>query len=540
MRPVAEAGATKKSNVRLICDIRRRPSPARQSPSRSGSLRQLLNATGQQVKDEMKKAAMEAPVYIGCSHDGSSGDADDQTLILAPSFEKKTFPSERYMQTITEENETYTVEETRTYSITFHSNSLCSCSNSQQKEMPGFLNPARLESRIVEFDEYLEKDDSIPDSYRARLWGIRNTFDSFRARRVRRDVRDSWRLVDLDLEVQVAYHAQTNIKAFTHLLLHVNATSDIKARVRRYLYYSEAAAKTRQDRNNHQVLAILKTAAADVDKKLLSHPPEPFVVPTIENNAILRRDIREVQSFLKDIFLLRYGPQPNWLSRLETKNLQPLGSYIRWKNTQDEEVAISLSNTLGLHPVELDHVLQARLDSLLWYTDVDTEYVKDRLCDLDNIWHWVYEHNPLADNAEWTKLAGQFYDDRMQFDKIFPGEISYINPKEGIYRSNTKARVKSGMIFLHGHYFAKLKSPKDFKLSGSAQAINRRFIKGEVKRLKAIKEEEERQSGNKQRSKAFSSWLAESRPMVKLKKWTSRARGSLKSRTQSKTYKEMQ
>ncbi|KAL8799546.1 MAG: hypothetical protein Q9182_005821 [Xanthomendoza sp. 2 TL-2023] len=520
--------ATKKSTVKPRCDIWRRPSPVSDSPSRFGPFRQRLSAKGQQVKDEMKKAAMEAPAFMGCNDDDSSDDAHDET-VMAPSYEKKTFSSERRMRTITEENETCTIEKTRTYRVTIRSNRLCSRSISHHKEMPGTLNRAHLDARIVDFDEYLEKEDCIPDCFRARLWTTRNAFDSFRADGVKRDINESWHLLDLDLEVQVAHHAQANINNFTHLLLHVNATSHIKARVRRYLHYSESAAEPREDRNNNQVLAILKTAAADIERKMLSHPPEPFAVASMENNPVLRRDVDELQSFLKDILLMRYEHHSRWHCRLEAKNLQALGTYLRWKNTQDEEAAVSLANTLGLHPVELNHVLQTRLENLLWHTDVDPEYVKDRLCDLDNIWRWVHEHNPLADNAQWSKLAGQFYDDRMQFNKIFPGEITYINPETGVHRSNTKGRVKSGMVILHGHYFAKLDSPNDFKLSGSAKEINRRFIKEEEKRLKAIKKEEERQPESKGRPK----------PLVKLKKWVSKAKDSLECRTLKKICKEM-
>ncbi|KAI4233123.1 MAG: hypothetical protein L6R40_007188 [Gallowayella cf. fulva] len=503
--PVAQDHPVRESSTNPDNDINRRASLEIQCPARSPSLRSSLSARGRQVKDEIEKKTLEALAHIdGRNDDNDPSNKDHHTRELLYTFTKNTLRQERLTATVTEKSEScpHIFEERRTYSRSIRTNSVCSRTNSQRSGLSGFLNQARLGARIMEFDEYLERENLIPVCYRERLWRIRGWFDDFRAHRIQRDVLESCHLLDLDLEVQVAHLAHANVKNFSHLLVHVNVADDIKVRIRRYLRYSESMVETRHDPNNNQVLAILKTAAEDVRKQLISHPPEQSATLVTMNDPILRRDVSELRNFLKDIFLLRYDRTTPY--RLDVHNLKLLGEYIRWRPTKDKVVAASLAERLGLHPVELDRVLHDRLDSLLRHTDVDPEYIKARLCNLENIWHWAYAYNPLAHAAEWTKLAGHFHSDRMQFEKIFPGEMSDICPERRIYRSNTKARVKYGMISLHGHYFASIESPSVFKLSDTAKEMDRRFVKQEKRRLQAIRVEEERNGHGRRRSKTVS------------------------------------
>ncbi|KAL8732900.1 MAG: hypothetical protein Q9166_002501 [cf. Caloplaca sp. 2 TL-2023] len=540
MTPTYLASQTGGSSRSAHYEGKRSPSPRPSTPTRRAGFRRRLSARGQQVKDEMKKAALEAQAYVGCANGSDdSSDDDDGILTFTPSFTKNPLPLEPLMPTITEESRSYDIEVKRTYSITIRSNSVRSHTKAQSHELPGFLNQARLEARIVEFDDYLEKDDSVPGCFRERLWRIRGVFEDFRAYRIRRDVSGSLYLLDLDLEVQVAYIAQANIKEFTHLLLHAYVTEDIKPKIRRYLRYSESVVKPEPDRNNNQVLAILKTAAASVNRKLGNQPPAPSAPNSIIENSTLRRDVTELRIFLQTIFLLRYEHVPYARQdryaapSLNVKNLRPLGKFIKWKTSKNPDVAISLAKRLDLHPMELERVLQGRLDGLLWYMKeylgVEPEYVKARLCDSDNIWRWVNGHNVLAHNAQWAILAGQFHDDRTHFHRIFLGELRYKCPERGIHRSNEKARAHFGMIVLHGHYFARLESSTDYELSKNAKEIDRRFVQFEKRRRKVHKE---RQRTGRQRSNAVSVGLSQARAgFTRVKDWIKGATDSLKRKT---------
>ncbi|KAI4286184.1 MAG: hypothetical protein L6R38_000080 [Xanthoria sp. 2 TBL-2021] len=534
------------SSTRLNEEGIRNASPGAASRTRSPRIKGRLSTRGQQVKDEMKKKALEAQAYLSRGYDSdSSDDDDDDDLVrtVAPSFTKNTLPLKQLMPTIVEESESFSVEKQFTFSVTIRSNSVHTRTNVQSSRLPEIFDQAKLEVRIAEIDELLDNEAAVQICYRERLWKIREAFEDLKAHWSQKDIPELMNTLKYDLEVRVACLAQANVKQFTHLLLHGNVSEDMKVKLRRYLAYSETMTNPRLDDNTNLVLDYLEAAAASIESGLANNPPETAAAIAAVKHSRLKRDVAELEDFLQDILLLRYD-RNQYPPRLNVKNMKPLGQYIRWKSTRDEEVAASLAKKLGLHPIELDYVMQDRLDSLLEHSPVDPWYIQARLCDLDNIWNWVTEYNRLAHHRRWTKLAGQFCDDRAQFDLIFPDELRYIDPERGIFRSNTKARVHFGMSTLRSHYFAKLKSPNDYKLSAHAKSMDKRFIRGEQERLR----ERKGQQGQRRAlsSNGSSSQTEEDRPsfkpraLARLRRWAREGKDSLKTRSKNTSPKENQ
>ncbi|KAL8914917.1 MAG: hypothetical protein Q9171_000544 [Xanthocarpia ochracea] len=517
------------------------PSPAAEIPRRSIRLGRQLSTRGQQVKDEMKQRALEAQAHLYCEDDSDSSEDDTNVRTMAPSFTtKRLLPLKQVMPTITEEGQTYTVKDTRTIRVTIRSNSVHTRTNVQSGRLPELVNQTKLEARIAEIDHYLDEKDLVQPCYRERLWKIRAAFDDLRAHRIPRDTPESLNTLNLDLEVQVACLAQANVKRFTHLLLHANVGEDMKVQLRRYLAYSETLTNPRLDENTNLVLDWLKRAAASIDSGLENIRPETLLAAARTKELTLRRDVDELGSLLQDFLSLRYNRNQD-PPRLSTRNLKPLGQYIRLKVTRDKNVAISLAKKLGLHPIELDYAMQDRLDNLLRNSNVDSEYVEARLCDLNcSIWHWVNGYNPLAHKGQWTKLAGQFCEDRAQFHKIFPGDLIYIDPERGISRSNAKARVSLGMMTLHTYYFAKLQSSNVYKLSKTAKKMDKSFVKVEQKRLKEMETQQMQRRAPKPRSNAVFSGIQAARLSLepdmaaRLKKWVDEVKDGFKTRNKSK------
>ena len=410
-------------------------------------------------------------------------------------------------------------------------------------KFPEIFDQAKLERRIAEIDEYLDNEGTIQPCYGQRLWEIREAFDDLKAHWNQRDIHYSLNTLKFDLEVQVAYQAQANVKRFTHLLLHENVSENMKIKLRRFLSSSETVTNPRLGDNTNLVLDHLKAAAASIESGLTNDPLKTAAEIAAVKQSRLKRDVDELAKFLKDILLLRYD-RSQYLPQLNIKNMKLLGQYIRWKSTRDQEVVASLAKKLGLHPVELDHVMQERLDSLLQNSPVDPRYIQDRLCDLDDIWNWVTAYNQLAHYGRWAELAGQCCDDRAQSDRIFLGELKYVDPSGGIFRSNTKARVRLGMILLRSHYFAKLNGPDDYKISKLAKSMDKRSTRREKEAMREIKRVQEQLKALN--SNLLPSKTEKARPsykpraLARLTRWAEEAKGALKTRPRSTPPKERQ
>ncbi|KAL8718062.1 MAG: hypothetical protein Q9225_004770 [Loekoesia sp. 1 TL-2023] len=470
------------SGIEESC-IRRNDSVAEASSNRDGRKRSL-SARSLKLMKELKEKAIEAEEILASV---TSDDKENDASSAQPHYTKRTLSPERLMRTITEES--------RSYSISIRSNSVRSNTSNKRKPPPGFYNPIRLNARIADFDIYLEKEDAVHTSYRERLREIRGVFDDFRSYRIRRDVPGSMNLQNLDVEVQVACLAQRNVKEFTHLLLNTTLPNEIKSMLRYYLFSSEEAARPSRERDTSNVLQEMKDIASSIERTPKANSTEILTAAPKADELTLRRDVDEVRAYLRHIFCLRYQHVPfefrdSYRPRIDSINAKHFATYIRWQTTRDDTVASLLADDLGLHPVELDHVLQPRLENMLHKVGVDAEYVISRLMDLDNIWHWVYEYNQLAHNAQWAKLAGQFHDDREQFHKIFPGEMIHVDPERGIHESNPKALVYVEMIQIRGHFFAKIDSPTKYKLSKTAKGIDRRHRREQEMIKQEMKEEE--------------------------------------------------
>ncbi|KAI4147169.1 MAG: hypothetical protein L6R39_003210 [Caloplaca ligustica] len=227
----------------------------------------------------------------------------------------------------------------------------------------------------------------------------------------------------------------------------------------------------------------------------------PTLSPAISwtDGSTARSDVMAVRTYLQRIFLLRYehisaDSMGDYNPRVDVSHVRPFATYLKWQATRDHDLGLKLANSLGVHPVhpfELKYVFQSRLNRMLNDVSVDPEYVKRRLLDLDNIWSWVYGYNRMARYAQWPELARQLLEDEAQFHKIFPGPVIYADPDRGIHRSNTKARVRIGMMLLQSRYFKKIISPDDYRLSKTGKRLNRMFH-GEQKMIKMKEMEQER------------------------------------------------
>ncbi|KAL8733055.1 MAG: hypothetical protein Q9181_003726 [Wetmoreana brouardii] len=464
-------------------------------------LTRRLSQKSQKIIEEMRQ---QAEVAFATQTDVLSN--------ISPPYIRGTLP---LMRRITEES--------RGYSISIRSNSVRSHLSSQNNTLStsAFYDSARLDRRIADFDLFLERDNSVAACYHERLLEIRGVFDDFRTHRVRRDAPGSLNLRDLDLEVQVACWAYSNVKLFTRLLLDGDTADKYKRDLRDYLRYSEHSTNPKPFQDHHELLDKLKEMASSAQEQLESGSSQSSVAFQRRKSVILEKDVDATMNYLRQLLLLRYQhmaheSKDTYRPHVRFSRLKPLGMYARWKATEDYDVAFALAEYAGLHPVELDHVFQDRLRNLLDHIEVDAGYVRDRLMDLDNVWRWVYAYNRLANKAQWGELAGQLYDDREQFDAIYPGRCTYVCLEKGITQSNDKAKVFVGMVLLRGHFFSRIDSPDSYSLSRSAKQIDRRIRRAQEEfRLEREQEEQERLKRLKPRT------------VARLKDWAKRARGSL-------------
>lgn len=466
----------------------RDPTAAAGTSTRLPGAQRQLSTTGQQVENEMRQKVIEAQAFRSSGYNSDPSDENDLFRSVAPT--KRVLPIESPMPTITEESQSFTIDMDFTFRVTIRSSSVHTRTSVPKSTLPETIDQAKLEAKIAQLDEYLDTEAAVRICYRERLWKIREVFDDLRAHWDQRDIPTSLKTLSLDVEVQVAHQAHENVGRFTYLLLHANVSENTKGKLRRYLAHSETLTNPRLDNNTKIVLDHLKATATSVENMLANESPETAAAYAVVKESGRKRDADELQAYLQDMLLLRYD-RNEYPPRLNIKNLKPLGRYLRWKVTRDKDIATSLAKKLALHPVELDYVMQDRLDSLLLRSQVEPGYIQDRLSDLGNIWHWVNEYNPLAQIRQWATLASQFSADRAQFDRIFPGDLIFVDPARGILESNTKARVRLGMIRMHTYYFAKLKSPEDYKLSANAKSMDKQFAKVDQQRLWVRKVQQE-------------------------------------------------
>lgn len=496
---------------------KRRPAVApasRSGPSNSirrGGVNGALSAYSKNMLESMKQQAQDA---------GLINEADDEEN--APSrkpnhsFTKKALGQEQRMRSISEESRS-----SLSYTLSHRSRKFMrelGISWSVWKKQPSFYNIARVNATIAGYDAYLEDPESYHDCFRERLKHIRGVFDDYRSRGLPRGLGELWRLQQLDREVQVSRQAQENIKEFTRLLVEVEVDENIKRTLRVSLHYAEDAARPFPDRNSRVVLECLKGHATSAEKMLVDNPARLLRLAASEaDKARTKRDASNVRYYLQRLLQLRYE-HPTWEEDYNNwadgSRVEPLAKYLTWKATGDQEVRRKLAKDHGLHPVELDHVFHPRINRLLDEMVVDAEYVKARLLDLDNIWPWVSGYNLLAHNAEWAKLAGQFYDDQKQLNNIFPGPIVYPNPDKRIPSFNRKGRVHFGMLQIRGYYFAKIVDADNYILSKAGRRIDRGFHK----RQKMIRKEQ----------------IREERPrpstLTRVKDWVKRKRAAIRFR----------
>ncbi|KAL8881661.1 MAG: hypothetical protein Q9198_001174 [Flavoplaca austrocitrina] len=511
--------------------------------TRAPGLQRQLSTIGQQVETEIRQKPIEARAFIGSEYNSDSSDEDDVFRPMAHSFTKRVLPIEWLMPTIIEERQSSTIDMDITFRVTIRSNSIHARTNVQKSTLPETFDQAKLEARIAQLDEYLDTEAAVRTCYRERLWRIREAFKDLRAHWDQRDIPRSLKTLSLDLEVQVACQAHENVGRFTHLLLHANVSEDIKRKLRRYLAHSETLTDPRLDGNSNLVHDHLKAMATSIENMLATESPETTAASAVAKASGRKRDTDDLQAYLQHMLLLRYD-RNEYPPRLNIKNLKPLGKYLRWKATRDKDSAASLAKKLALHPVELEYVMQERLDSLLQRSQVEPGYIQARLRDLGNVWRWVNEYNSLARIRQWATLARQFSDDQAQFDRIFPGDLTFRDPGRGILESSTKARVRFGMIRMHTYYFAKLRSPDNYKLSANTKSMDKRFARVDQQRLRERKAQQEQQrllsSNGLSPQQEEGRRSSKSQPFTTLRSWAQNAKDCLKSQSKGTRPEENQ
>ncbi|KAL9013153.1 MAG: hypothetical protein Q9173_002127 [Seirophora scorigena] len=429
-------------------------------------------------------------------------------------FTKYVLHESRLLQTITEESRSSV-----SYILSVEGDGLRrdrSRLRSILRKLPSYYNPCRLDAKITELDRYLEGSDSVHTCFRERLWEIRDVFEAFRARRMGRDIPALGHLIELEREVQIAHHAQQNISEFSRLLLKENIEEHVKAAVRTGLYFAEDAATTAFDPSNREIFEELKGDLSTVEQLLRVNPPKPEPAASNPSEAVAYADAKAIQRYLEHVFALRYqhmGFSDQYRHRFDETGVRPFTAYLQWRIRRDHAAGLAIARSQGLHPIELEKVFQPRLDRVLERLEVDAEYVKARLLDLDSIWSWVNGYNRMAQDAQWSTLAGQFLDDRAAFKKIFPGPCVYCNPNLGVLESNTKGKIHLGIIQLQGRYFTRNVSPTDFKLSETAKRIDRRFSE-EQKRLRKERFQQERISFKPCRLTRLKEWIERQRNTI--------------------------
>ncbi|KAL8665092.1 MAG: hypothetical protein Q9202_002492 [Teloschistes flavicans] len=333
---------------------------------------------------------------------------------------------------------------------------------------------------------------------------------------------------DLDLASQVTLSAQSNVEWLTGVLLHGDIANSHKPTIRDYLRYAENAVNPGLDTDLRDILERLDDRSATVRRWLEDHPAKP-IPNMIKRHAsrILCKDIEFTTLYLQHLLLLRYQHSGNGSERIHPQRLRwdrlkPLSMYLRWKRTQDHQIAVALAHYAGLHPVELDREYAGRVSRLLRTISVDSEYVESRLIDLVNIWHWVSAYNMMANTGRWDELASQFLDDRQFLDDIYPGRCVYASSENAIPRHNDKAQVYIGMMIMHEHFFTELHGPAQYKLSKHAAKMRQRYEREQKRLRQDQREERERQGqmiretpeGHMEEGSDF-----KSRPIAKIRTW---------------------
>ncbi|KAL8903068.1 MAG: hypothetical protein Q9207_004178 [Kuettlingeria erythrocarpa] len=407
-------------------------------------------------------------------------------------FEKKTLGEEQRMRRISEESRS-----SLSYTLSHRSRQFMQevgISWSVWKKQPSFYNIARVNATIAGYDAYLEDPESYHFCFRQRLKHIREVFCDFRSRGLPRELGELWRLRQLDCEVKVAQEAQTNVKEFTHLLVNVEVAESIKRSVRKSLFYAEDAARPSPERNSRKALGELQSHAKEVEHMLVAMPARRLCLVASEaDRAQTKKDVDNVRCYVQRLLQLRYE-HPKWedcySNLIDCSRVRPLATYVKWKATGDKSFKLELAKSHDLHPVEVEHLFQPRIDRLLDEVAVDADYIKARLLDIDKIWAWVSGYNIMSHSAEWAKLAGQFHDDQKQLDNIFPGPVVYPNPEMGILTFNAKGKVHFGMIQVRGHYFSRIVDADSYTLSQAGRRIDQNFHKREKMRRKEQTREE--------------------------------------------------
>ncbi|KAL8716312.1 MAG: hypothetical protein Q9220_000217 [cf. Caloplaca sp. 1 TL-2023] len=342
-----------------------------------------------------------------------------------------------------------------------------------------------VRAKADELDEYLATETFHRPGLKEQLSELLDILRHPMAHGILANPRGSLILQELDLVVQIARTAHSNTREFTYLLAYGEIPEIVKVDLRKYLRFSEKVSKSALGCNANYILKALKQHAFLISKELALYPSGVLTQSSELDGVQLKEDFTDLFCYLQDLLLLRYEhiPRGVWRSKIRAGILRPLADYITWNETRDGDIAMKLAKRCKIHPIELDRVFQRRLNRLLGQVDIDASYVKARLADMNDPWLWAHRYNTLADKAQWKQLAKQFLDDRAQFEKIFPGRVIYIDPANGVYFSNAKARVKTGMMLLHGHFFSKLRpgSYERRKDIGKLEKTNAKVLRAESK-----------------------------------------------------------
>ncbi|KAL8692833.1 MAG: hypothetical protein Q9218_002216 [Villophora microphyllina] len=448
------------------------PAPASEDVTRPKGLTREFSMRSQKVIDDMRQMVSEA-----------FASRIDDLSFARPPIPRGTLPM---MRTITEES----ASQPSLACTGVHRRSVRSQEIPQDHtRIPSALySQARLDERIAAFDTILESEDTVQTSYRERLQKVRGEFVNLRSICCREDVIGALDMRNMDLEVQVACTAHSNVKWLTYALLHGDVDITRKRNLRDYLRYTEDMANPGPSANHHRTLQRLDHRAEQVRRWVEEDPARPTPTELVRRaSVILENDVQATISFLQHLLLLRYqhgscGSKDTYRWQLKALRLKPLGMYLEWKRTQDRQTAVLLAQYGSIHPVELDREYGGRVRRLLRNVSVDQEYVENRLIDLSNVWQWVSAYNAMANNGQWDELAAEFRADGKVFDDIYPGPCVYRCHATGTHEPNDKAKVYIGMIKLQGYFFREI-SPERYILTRNSARMKRTH-QGEQERLR--------------------------------------------------------
>ena len=194
-----------------------------------------------------------------------------------------------------------------------------------------------------------------------------------------------------------------------------------------------------------------------------------------------KNDALQLKGFLADCMLKEYVDHPNKGCDDKRMVWMQMGSYLYWQGRdgpiKDQELG-SLARDCGCTIKELDLNIRQRLAMTVRTCKLDEDYVFSRVEDyfMDR---YIGRWQRLVNEGRWSELAKKLIDDRRILDQIVEGDASIPNDESFM---NKKCQIATNIRLTRAKYFKRLESPKDFELSKTVKAIERKKTDFETRR----------------------------------------------------------